>query len=360
MVRAISLFSGSLASIAATKLVMDEGVNVRLLHFRSPFFRDSNKTKEKARSIWTLPKGAMRTQSLKKDYVALTNISRNGGYSLKSCCTGCRTLMLHKALRFMKKVKADFIVTGEIVGARGLGIEDVLKITEAAGAQDLVLRPLSAKLLPPMLAERKGWVNRRHMKALHALDTHKLKKLAKKLGIELDGFSAEQRCKLTSPEFGRRLEDLLQEKEFNTNLLELLEFPLYYKIQPDVKIVLGLDDEQKKRLQNLLLPTDLRLYVPSRDGPMALVRAKWEHKTPAEIESIIESAAKITVTHWWRLQASQSSDGPSVLANGSSDFFKVQAHYRFENEPQTFHISVRPFTSEQELVKYSLTPVQAS
>lgn len=352
MVRAISLFSGSLASLVATKLVMEEGVDVRLLHFRSPFFSDSHKTKAIARALWKLPAGTLRTQSLKKDYVALTNISKNGGYRLKSCCTGCRTLMLHKALRFMKKVKADFIVTGEIVGVRGLGVQDISKITEAAGAQDLVLRPLSAKLLPPTPAERNGWVKRRHMKALRALDTHKLKKLAKKLGIELEGFSAEQRCKLTRPEFGRRLEDLLQEKEFNTNLLELLEFPLYYKIQPDVKIVLGLDDEQKKRLQNLLLPRDLRLYVPSRDGPMALVRARWEQKTPLEIDSIIEAAAKITVTHWWRLQASPNG-------RGLNDYFKVQAHYRFENEHHTFHISVRPFASEQELAKYSMMPAQA-
>lgn len=345
MVRAISLFSGSLASIVATKLVMGEGVDVRLLHFRSPFFSDSNKTKEIALSLWRLPRGRLRTQSLKKEYEALTNISQNGGYCLKSCCMGCRTLMLRKALRFMKRVKADFIVTGEIAGVRGLGVRSLLKIAEAAGAQDLVLRPLSARLLPPTLPERNGWVKRGHMKALRASNSHShaLKKLARKMGIEVEGFSAEQRCKLTRPDFGKRLEDLLREEEFNTNVLELLEFPLYYKIPPDVKIVLGLDDEQKKRLQNLLLPTDLRLYVPSRDGPMALVRAKWEHKTPTEIESIVESAAKITVTHWWQLQAPQNGDGP--LTNP----FKVQTNYRFEKENRTFHISVRPFASEQEL-----------
>jgi len=358
MVRAISLFSGSLASIVATKLVMEEGVDVRLLHFRSPFFSDSNRTKEIALSLWKLPKGALRTQSLKKEYHAMANISQNGGYCLKSCCTGCRTLMLRKALRFMKRAKAHFIVTGEIVGARGLGKQDILRITEAAGAQDLILRPLSAKLLPSTLAERNGWVKRRHLKALRASDSHALKKLARKLGIEGEGFSAEQRCKLTRPDFGKRLEDLLHENEFNTNVLELLEFPLYYKIPPDVKIVLGLDDEQKKRLQNLLLPTDLRLYVPSRDGPMALVRAKWEQKTQTEIERIVESAAKITVTHWWQLQAPQNGNGQSRHENGLSDFFKVQTNYRFENENQTFHISVRPFASEQEMAKYRVIQAQ--
>ena len=354
MVRAISLFSGSLASIVATKLVMEEGVDVRLLHFRSPFFRDPQKTKEIALALWKLPRGTLRTRSLKKEYEALTNISPNGGYNLKNCCTGCRTLMLRKALRFMKRAKADFIVTGEIVGVRGLGAKDVLKITEAAGAQDFVLRPLSARLLPPTLAERNGWVKRRRLKALRASNSHALKKLAKKLGIELEGFSAEQRCKLTCTGFGKRLEDLLREGGFNTNVLELLEFPLYYKIQPDVKIVLGLDEEQKKRLQNLLLPTDLRLYVPSDDGPLALVRTNWDHKTPSEIESIIESAAKITATHWWHLHALQNGNGQSMPMKVLSDLVKIQINYRFENEHQTFHIGVRPFTSEQELKQSSV------
>jgi hypothetical protein len=118
------------------------------------------------------------------------------------------------------------------------------------------------------------------------------------------------------------------------NSLELLEFPLYYKRPPDVKIVLGLDDEEKRRLQNFFLPQDLRLYIPTHDGPMTLVRTNWEEKTKPEIESIIELAARITVTHS-RVKKS-----------------KVQTNYRFENESETYRINVSPFESEEELKKY--------
>jgi len=336
MAKAVSLFSGSLASIVATKLIMTEaGIEeVKFLHLRSPFFRDYERTKELAKQF----NASFRSQSIKKDLRELTNIPKNGCYALKNSCTGCRKLLLRKGLKYMRKVGADFLVTGEIVGKHDLQAEDILRIAAEVGAGDLVLRPLSARLLPETLPERAGWVNRKHLKGLRAEDEgeEELKILARRLGITIEGFPASSRCKLTQVSFGQRLEDLLREKDFTLNALELLEFPLYYKRLPDVKIVLGRDDEEKRRLQNFFLPEDLRLYVPTHEGPMALVRANWKEKSEPEIEDIIELAARITVTH------SKVKDG------------KIQANYRFENEQETFRINVSPFSSEQELEKYGL------
>lgn len=334
MAKAVSLFSGSLASIVATKLIMAEaGIEeVKFLHFRSPFFRDYDRTKELAKQF----NASFRSQSVKKDLRELTNISKNGCYELKNSCTGCRKLMLRKGLKYMRKVGADFLVTGELVGKHDLQAEDILRIAAEVGADGLVLRPLSARLLPQTLPERAGWVDPKHLKGLRVEDEKELKILAPRLGITTEGFPASSRCKLTRLSFGQRLEDLLQEKNFTLNALELLEFPLYYKRPPDVKIVLGRDDEEKRRLQNFFLPEDLRLYVPTHEGPMALVRANWEEKSEPEIEDIIELAARITVTH-------------SKVKNSI-----VQANYRFENEQETFRINVSPFSSEQELEKYCL------
>jgi len=340
MAKAVSLFSGSLASIVATKLVLNEsGVDeVKLLHFRSPFFRDYERTKELGKGHFN---GSFRSQSVKKDFAELTNIPYTGGYERKSCCTGCRRLMIKKALRYMKKVGADFLITGEILGMRELEAEDVLRLTREAGAEDRVLRPLSAKLLPETLPEREGWVDRAHLYDLTAEDpsklTRRLLRLARKLGIQTEGFPAERRCKLMLPYFGQRLEDLLREDHLTLNGLELLEFPLYYKKPPDVKIVLGRNEEEKRRLQNFFLPDDLRLYVPLNDGPIALVRANWREKSEQEILQIIELAARITAMH----------------ANLGSRR-RVQANYRFENSQETYRINISPFSSERELEKYCI------
>ncbi len=335
MVKAVALFSGSLASIVATKLILKEPKveEVKLLHFRSPFFRDYDQSKELGKALFN---GSFRSQSVKKDFAELTNI-RNGGYDLKSCCTGCRQLMLRKALRYLKKVGADFLITGEIVGTRGLGVEEILEITREAGAEGRVLRPLSAKLLPPTLPEKNGWVERKRLKGLTDAHRSKLLRLARQLGVEIEGFPAEKRCKLILPYFGQRLEELLQEEHLTLNGLELLEFPLYYKKPPDVKIVLGRNEEEKKRLQTFFLPDDLRLYVPLNDGPIALVRANWQKKSEREILQIIELAARITAMH----------------ANVDQRR-RVQAHWRFENSQETYRINISPFSSEQELEQYCI------
>ena len=335
MAKAVALFSGSLASIVATRLVMTDPQvdDVQLLHFRSPFFRDYDYTKELGQH-WFSSK--FRSQGVKREFADLTNIPHTGGYDRKSCCTGCRTLMIRKGMRYMHKVGAEFLVTGEIVGTRGLEADDVLRLTSDAGASDRVVRPLSAQQLPRSRPEREGWVDRGRFYGLDAETRHEdLPKVAESLGIHCEGFPAERRCKLLLPYFGRRLEDLLQEEHLTLNGLELLEFPLYYKKQPDVKIVLGRDEDEKRRLQNFFLPDDLRLYVAMGHGPIALVRANWQQKSDYEVLQIIELAARITAMHS-DLGARQ----------------RVQANYRFEHSEQTNRIRIAPFGSEHELAEH--------
>jgi len=79
--------------------------------------------------------------------------------------------------------------------------------------------------------------------------------------------------------------------------------------------VLGRSDEEKRRLQAFFLPDDLRLYIPSGRGPMALVRANWRAKSEAD---------------------------------------KVQANYRFESSQETRCIQIVPFSSERELERHGI------
>jgi len=329
MVRAVALFSGSLASVLAAKLVIESPHvdEVKLLHFRSPFFRHFSETKQLARSMW-MPD--LHSQSVKSHFRELSNISDS--YKMRDCCMGCRSLMLRKGLRYMRRVKADFLVTGEVVGMRGLGSEDVRWISEQVGDSGRILRPLSARLLPETLPQREGWVGLGELHALTADQPQALTKLGHKMGVSTECYPADRRCRLTQSRFGVRLEDLLKEESFSMNSLELLEFPHYYKKSPDIKIVLGCNEEEKRLLHNFFLPTDIRLYVPVHNAPMALVRSDWDQKSPQEINQIVELAARIAVSH----SSTQVSH-------------RVQAHYRFERDEETRRIQVNPFRSSREI-----------
>lgn len=332
MAKAVVLFSGSLASIIATELAREAGIEeLRLLHFRSPFFRDYEPVKELAQSLFALP---FRSQALKREFHELSSFI-DGASIPSQTCLNCRRLMLRKGLRYMKRIGADFLITGEILGGRGLGRAELTELDRAVGGAGLILRPLSARLLPETLPERAGWVKRAKLLALEEGSRDGLGEIAMALGLKARGFPAEERCKLTQPYFSQRLRDLIHEKNFTMNSLELLEFPLYFKEPPDVKIVLGLSDEEKRRLQTFFLPEDLRVYVPIQEGPMALVRANWEEKTEEDIERIIELAARIAVAH--------------APVKGE----RVQTNYRFESKSETFCINVAPLPP-QELGKYYL------
>ncbi len=335
MVTALCLYSGSLASRVAARLVARSPLVDRtaLLHFRSPFFAEDERLREQVKDEW--PGVIFRTQSLKKDYRRLANIPPGRPFSLKRSCLSCRTLMLVRAIRYMERIKADFIVTGDLVGRHGLGREELERITEDLGVGGLVVRPLSARLLPPSLPEREGWLNEDALCDLRDGDEARLVALARRLRLSSnDPMNVASRCKLTQPGFGKRLENLFEEDRFTLNALKLLEFSLYYKHPPDVKIVLAVDEEEKRALQTFFLPQDLRVYLPTPRSPLALVRTDWASKSPQEVEEIIVLAARIAVTH-------------SATAPGRS----VPVKYRFEKDDETSQLNILPFGSVDEIAQ---------
>jgi tRNA-uridine 2-sulfurtransferase len=338
VVTALALFSGSLASRVAARLVQRSPAvdSVFLLYFRSPFFEEADGLRELVRDEW--PGTVFRTQSLKNDYRRLVNILPGQSFSLSRSCLSCRTLMLSRAIRFSQRLKADFIVTGEVKDNHGLSDREMERITEDLGISGFVLRPLSAKLLPETMPELKGWVDRNSLGSLRAGEADEQKGLidwGRKLGLDAENeLGFYPRCKLTLPGFGKRLENLFAEDEFTLNTLKLLEFSVYYKRFPDVKIVLATDEEEKRKLQTYFLPQDLRVYLPTHPGPMTLVRTNWSSKSEREVEEIISLAARITATH-----------------SNAAHLAGVLVSYRFENDDETQQLNVIPFDSSKEINK---------
>lgn len=336
MVKAVSLFSGSLASIVSTSIVRgSSGVEqTDLITFRSPFFENYERVKESAGNLW--PDVNFRSQSVKKKCESLSNIPSGGQFRLKASCRGCRRLLLYRGKRFMERVDGDFLVTGEVVGRHGLGPEELADIDREAGVSGLVYRPLSAALLPDTVPEQEGWVGFRER--FRDGCENQLATLARSYGINprAVGFPAEDRCKLTDERYGRRLEDLLTEPNFTTNVLKLLEFDHYYKVPPDTKIVLGMSEDEKRELQNYFLPSDLRVYLPSHNGPMTLVRTDWQGKSDSRTEELIDLAGRITVYH-----------------SEASNLGQVSVNYRFENDSDTYRTDLPP-VEKGELDKYKI------
>ncbi len=330
MPEAVSLFSGSLSSSIATEIAINycEMDPVIILTFRSPFFRRYDDIKELANRLW--PDSQFRSKSIKRETKRIASsgeLDGSPGY-----CDRCKVTLLEVGGEFLRRVNADFLVSGD----EGFNFEEeeLAELDRRANLEGKVFRPLCSNFPEPM----SGKEVRGDAKYDNPGDRESLRELAGKLGLEedLDYYGAEDRCKLTDPNYRGRLEDLASEGGFNINDLRLLDFDKYYKISPDTKVVLGENSDEKRELHNYFLPRDLRFYLPTCEGPMALVRSEWEEKPDCDIDEIIKLAARITVT--------KSEIERNV---------RVPVNYRFEKDNETYTIDVPPLV-DGELDDFSL------
>ncbi len=333
MAKVLSLFSGSLASRVATRIVEQHpDVDcVYLLYFRSPFSREFEDLRQLVRTEWS--HAIFRTQSIKKEYRRLVEVTDEGEFSLSLSCYNCRTLLFAKAARYMERIGAEYIVSGEIHGANQLTARQLRGIAEDVGVADRILRPLCVGTPRGRVRGLERWLDRDRNGKRPRSGRAFLTKLAGDVGLEAaDPLASCHRCKLMTPGFGERVASLFGEAGFTLNALRLLDFPLYYKVHPDVKIAIACDEQEKKELQNLFLPQDLRVYPATPHGPMTLVRTDWDEKRKAERQEIVGLAARITAT----FAGSQRAD-------------TVPVYYRLESEDETLLLNAVPFDSPKEI-----------
>ncbi len=302
---------------------------VVLLYFRSPFSREDEGFRQLVRSEW--PNAVFRTQSIKKEYRRLVEITESGEFSLSQSCYNCRSLLFAKAVRYMERIGAEYLVSGEVPGSSELTARQVRGIAERLGVADRILRPLCVDGSQSRSDGLEQWLDRDGCRRRSGRAV--VEKLARGVGLDGDDAMAScRRCKLTTPGFGDRVASLFGEPGFTLNALRLLDFPLYYKVHPDAKIVLAHNEMEKRELQNLFLPQDLRVYPATPHGPMTLVRAAWDRMRRPEQDAVIDLAARITATH--------------AEGRGTGT---IPVYYRLESADETLLVNAVPFETPAEI-----------
>jgi hypothetical protein len=334
VVKVLSLFSGSLASRVATKLVErhPEVSSVQLIHFRSPFSCEREELRQLVKSEWS--SATYRTQSIKKDYQDLISLTDDGEFSLEQSCRRCQSLLLSKTARYMDRIGAGFVVTGYTPGEHGVASRAVFAAASRAGLAGRILNPLFAEDPLSLPDELTSWADAR----IRIRDADEMAdlvlELAGELGLEpADPVNSVNRCKLMIPGFGKRVAALFKEELATLNALCLLDFPLYFKADPDLQIIIASDENEKRELQNFFLPQDLRLYPATQHGPMTLLRTNWETKTEMEKAKLIEFVARVTATY-------------AYPAEGVAT---IPVYYRLESEDERQLLNVEPFASVEAL-----------
>ena len=155
-IKAIGLISGGLDSILAATVIYNLGIEVIGLTFDigsySPNFKRSN-TKRFSESL----PFAVNVIGPSQNYLDMIVNPEHGYGKAVNPCIDCKIYMLKEARRKMLEVRASFVFTGEVLGQRPMSQnrQSLNVIESCSDLEGYLLRPLSAKLLPEIFAEKK-------------------------------------------------------------------------------------------------------------------------------------------------------------------------------------------------------------
>ncbi|MBU1905380.1 MAG: tRNA 4-thiouridine(8) synthase ThiI [Candidatus Omnitrophica bacterium] len=273
--RAIALISGGLDSVLAAKLMQQQGVEVLLINFRIPFCKSYSRAEEAAKNLNV----ELKSVDISIDFLKTINNPRYGFGANMNPCIDCKILMLSKCKSLMHELDAQFVITGEVLGQRPMSQhrQALETIAIRGGLEGLVLRPLSAKLLPETLAEKQGWVKREELLAMNGRTRRPQMELAKKFDI-LEYPTPAGGCLLTDPEFTRRLKELMSHGELNIDNIELLKVGRHFRISDSTKLIVGRNERENESVAKLAKENDY-LFLPEEvAGPTALARGSLNHE----------------------------------------------------------------------------------
>ncbi len=271
--RCVALFSGGLDSQLAVRIMQQQGLEVEAFNFQSVFTTCQEQAVLAAQRLGV----RLTVFSQEDDYLDVIRNPRFGYGRGANPCLDCRIYMFRHAFRFMEQVEAQFLVSGDVVGQRPMSQKrrDLETIAHHAGHYDLLLRPLSAKLLAPTLPEREGWVDREKLYAFFGRGRRKMIALGRALGLEkIPAPSAG--CALTEPSFAVKVYDLLRNQPASDTWdFELLKYGRHFRYDERVRVIVGRREAENTQLQHLhALPTASSTALLSPvgfAGPVALV-----------------------------------------------------------------------------------------
>ena len=254
----------------AAVVLRAQGVEVSGLVWVTPFFT-SERAEESAQAI-DLP---ILIEDLTERYVHLLYTPPRGFGRWMNPCIDCHLLMLREAGRIMAREGYDFLFTGEVVGQRPFSQNkgSLNYIARESGYGDLLLRPLSAKLLKTSRPEREGLVDRERLLNISGRGRKRQMELAAHYGITSYPAPAGG-CLLTNPGYSSRLRDLVQhlpQADLTRRDLDLLKWGRHFRVSPTTKIIVGRDQRDNEALELLVRPGDMVLKVEDIPGPLVVI-----------------------------------------------------------------------------------------
>lgn len=267
--RALGLCSGGLDSTLAGLVLREQQVDVEWISFETPFFSADNA--RKAADQTGIP---LTVENISDEYITMLRRPNCGYGQHMNPCLDCHALMFRVAARRMKLNAFDFLFSGEVLGQRPMSqTKPSLRYVEKnSGCDGYIIRPLSAKLLPETVPEKKGLIDREQLLDISGRGRKRQIQLAKKFGVA-DFPAPAGGCLLTDKGFSERLRDLFAHQEGSTeNELRLLRYGRHFRLKDQSKLIVGRTQIDNDNLLRHVDPdADTVIKVQSFPGPVAVL-----------------------------------------------------------------------------------------
>lgn len=261
-----ALFSGGLDSILVVKLMQKLGYKVIAIFFETPFFpSDHARQAAKENDI------ELEIIDISREHIEMMKQPRYGFGKNMNPCIDCHGLMFRKAGELMHKYGVDFLISGEVLGQRPMSQRnDALNsVAKLSDVKDLLVRPLSQRLLRDTLPIREGWVNKNDMLDIQGRGRYRQIELANEYGIR-NYQNPGGGCLLTDVGFSRKLKDLFDHNIYDVSNINLLKVGRHFRLDDHSKFIVGRNNSENEVINKqagdfLLFQTD---GVP---GPLGLL-----------------------------------------------------------------------------------------
>lgn len=324
--KAISLFSGGLDSCIAIKLIKDQGIDVIAMHIDTGFGGTKDNTAHLQNMCDQL--GAqLKVVDIKDQFIREILFDPKYGYGKNfNPCIDCHANMFRVAKAMMEEWGASFLISGEVMGQRPMSQRaDALKqVIDLAQTDELLLRPLSAKLLAPTLPEKEGWVDREKLLGIQGRNREVQMRMAEEIGLK-DYESPGGGCLLTDENFSNKLREFIQHDKLKVEDIALLKYGRHFRLPDGAKLIVGRHKEDNDALQSVE-NTKFVVIRLSIAGPYSLISRDASHSDK-------ELASKIAITY----TKSNFSEEYEVVINNQEKFVVSPFESKAEITPYFFN-----------------------
>ncbi len=306
-IKALSLFSGGLDSILATRVVMEQGVEVEAIQFVTPFFNYDILDDIEAHKLQMHAQYGINVEveDISVGYLQLLHNPTHGFGKNFNPCIDCKIMMFTRAKELLAEKGASFLISGEVLGQRPMSQRrDTMNVIERdSGTKSILLRPLCAQLMKETEAEAEGLVDRRKLLRMSGRSRSPQLALAKNFGIT-DFPTPAGGCTLADPILSKRIarlysfDSVVKSAEITVPDIRVLLVGRQFVLPGGGWLIIGRDEKDNFRLEKLAQAEDAVLQMEEWPGPLAVLKkAGSQYPDQEKLQRDLALAAALVVRY---------------------------------------------------------------